>query len=75
MSFTALTQVNFTTKVSKNTLGINERVKVEFKIDEDGDNFIPPNFDNFLVVQGPSQSINYSWINGKKSYSKTYSYF
>ncbi|MAU30377.1 MAG: BatD protein [Flavobacteriaceae bacterium] len=75
ISFSAFSQVNFTTKLSKNQLGLNERVKVEFSVDKDGDNFIPPTFENFRIVGGPSQSIRNSWINGKRSYSKTYSYF
>ena len=75
IGFSAFSQVNFTTKLSKDRLGLNERVKIEFTVDKDGDNFIPPKFDNFRVVGGPSQSIRNSWVNGKKSYSKTYSYF
>ena len=75
IGFSAFSQVNFTTKLSKNQLGLNERVKVEFSVDKDGDNFIPPTFENFRIVGGPSQSIRNSWINGKRSYSKTYSYF
>ena len=75
ISFSAFSQVNFNTKLSKNQLGLNERVKVEFSVDKDGDNFIPPTFENFRIVGGPSQSIRNSWINGKRSYSKTYSYF
>ncbi len=75
IGFSGFSQVNFTTKLSKDRLGLNERVKIEFTVDKDGDNFIPPKFDNFRVVGGPSQSIRNSWINGKKSYSKTYSYF
>ena len=75
IGFSAFSQVNFTTKLSKDRLGLNERLKIEFTVDKDGDNFIPPKFDNFRVVGGPSQSIRNSWINGKKSYSKTYSYF
>ena len=75
IGFSAFSQVNFTTKLSKDRLGLNERVKIQFTVDKDGDNFIPPKFDNFRVVGGPSQSIRNSWINGKKSYSKTYSYF
>ena len=74
-SFSAFTQVNFTTKLSKNRLGVNERVKVEFSVDKDGDNFIPPKFENFRIVGGPSQSIRNSWVNGKRSFSKTYAYF
>ena len=68
-------QVNFRANLSKNSLGINERVRVDFIIDKDGDNFTPPAFENFRIVAGPSQSIKNSWINGKRSYSKTYTYF
>ena len=68
-------QVNFNAKVSKKTLGINERLQIDFSMNEDGDNFIPPSFDNFKVVGGPSQSISNSWINGERTYSKTYTYF
>ena len=75
IGFSAFSQVNFTTKLSKNRLGLNERVKVEFSVDKSGDNFVPPKFDNFRIVGGPSQSIRNSWVNGKRSYSKTYSYF
>ena len=75
IGFPTFSQVNFTTKLSKNRLGLNERVKVEFSVDKSGDNFVPPKFDNFRIVGGPSQSIRNSWVNGKRSYSKTYSYF
>jgi hypothetical protein len=34
----------------------------------------PPNFKNFQIVSGPSQSISQSWINGKKSFSQSYTY-
>ena len=68
-------QVKFEVKVSKNTLGINERLRVDFEMNQDGDNFNPPDFANFTVVGGPNQSVSNSWINGKRSYSKTYSYF
>ena len=50
IGFSAFSQVNFTTKLSKNQLGLNERVKVEFSVDKDGDNFIPPTFENFNKV-------------------------
>ena len=66
--------VQFETKLSKSKLGINERLRVEFSMNKDGDNFNPPDFKGFRVVMGPSQSISSSWINGVRSYSKTYSY-
>ena len=68
-------QVEFVAKVSKKTLGINERLQIDFSMNEDGDNFTPPSFENFKVIGGPSQSISTSWINGKSTYSKTYTYF
>ena len=68
-------QVSFRAKVSKKTLGINERLQIDFLMNEDGDNFIPPSFESFKVVGGPSQSISNSWINGERTYSKTYTYF
>ncbi|MGI9547524.1 MAG: BatD family protein [Flavobacteriaceae bacterium] len=66
--------VTFETKLSKSRLGINERLRVDFTMNKDGDDFNPPDFQGFKVVMGPSQSISSSWINGVRSYSKTYSY-
>lgn len=68
-------QVRFETKVSKSRLGINERLRVDFEMNQDGDNFRPPDFQDFRVIGGPNQAISNSYINGKRSYSKTYSYF
>ncbi len=70
-----LAQVKFEAKVSKNKLGINERLRIDFEMNKDGDNFTPPSFSGFTVVGGPNQSISNSWINGKRSYAKTFSYF
>lgn len=66
--------VSFELKLSKQKLGINERLRVEFAMNQDGDNFSPPKFDGFRVLMGPLQSISSSWVNGVRSYSKTYSY-
>ncbi|MAZ71663.1 MAG: BatD protein [Flavobacteriaceae bacterium] len=68
-------QVTFEAKVSKKKLGLNERLRVDFEMNQDGDNFNPPNFEGFRVVGGPNQAISNSYFNGKRSYSKTYSYF
>ena len=74
-SIAATAQVQFDAKVSKKRLGINERLRIDFEMNQDGDNFRPPSFDGFRVVGGPNQSISNSWVNGKRSFSKTYSYF
>ncbi|WP_350289687.1 BatD family protein [uncultured Croceitalea sp.] len=67
-------EVTFEMKLSKEKLGVNERLRVEFTMNKDGDNFNPPNFNGFKVVMGPSQSISSSWVNGKRSFSKSYGY-
>ncbi len=64
-----------TVNLSKNKLGLNQRLRIEFTINKQGaDDFEPPTFNDFDVVQGPSQSISQSWINGKASFSKSYVY-
>ncbi len=68
-------QVRFDAKVSKKRLGINETLRIDLEMNQAGDNFNPPRFEGFRVVGGPNQSVSNSWVNGKRSYSKTYSYF
>ncbi|WP_430467257.1 BatD family protein [Winogradskyella ouciana] len=68
-------QVKFEAKVSKKKLGVNERLRIDFEMNKDGDNFVPPSFENFTVVGGPNTSVSNTWVNGKRSYTKTYSYF
>ena len=70
-----IAQVTFKTTVSKTELGLNERLRIEFSIDrQGGDDFTPPDFKNFKVLAGPSQSSSFSSINGKTSYKLTYTY-
>lgn len=69
-------QVQFEAKVSKTSLGLNERLRIDFSMNADGDNFYPPNFEacGFRVIAGPSQMISQSWINGRSTFQKAYSY-
>ncbi|MXO06395.1 BatD family protein [Flavobacterium sp. HBTb2-11-1] len=69
-----MAQVQFEARVSKNTLGLNERLRIDFIMNVDGDNFEQPSFDGFKMVAGPSQQISQSWINGRSSFQKIYSY-
>ena len=55
-----IAQVSFQTKVSKNRLGLNERLRVSFEMNQNGDNFTPPSFNGFNVVGGPNQSVSNS---------------
>jgi len=68
-------QVKFDASVSKTKLGLNERLRVDFVMNQNGDNFSPPDFENFQIIGGPNQSIKTSYVNGERSFSKTYSYF
>jgi len=66
-------------KVSKNKLGVNQRLRVEYTINKQGgDNFKEPNFKNFKVIGGPSQAVSQSISrSGGKTvvvFSQTYSY-
>jgi len=67
--------VEFKAKVNLQKLGRNERLRIEFTMNQDGDNFTPPAFKNFTIVGGPSQTTSRQWINGKGSFSKSFSYF
>ena len=76
LSFQGLwAQVQFEAKVSKNTLGLNERLRIDFVMNIDGDNFNEPSFEGFRVIAGPSQQVSQSWINGRSSFEKIYSYY
>ena len=70
-----IAQVQFEARVSKNTLGLNERMRIDFFMNIDGDNFIQPSFEGFQIIAGPSQSVSQSWINGRSTFEKFYSYF
>ncbi len=67
--------VSFVAKVNKKKLGVNEQLRVDFEMNQDGDNFTPPSFEGFTVSGGPRQSVSRSYVNGKASFSKTFSYF
>ena len=66
--------IKFEAVLSKAKLGQNERLRVSFEMNKDGDFFEAPSFENFEVLMGPSQSISSSFINGKRSFSKSYTY-
>ncbi|MFV8341450.1 BatD family protein [Flavobacterium sp. XS2P39] len=68
-------QVQFEARVSKTTLGLNERLRIDFIMNVDGDNFNQPSFDGFRIIAGPSQQVSQSWVNGRSSFEKVYSYF
>jgi len=79
ISTTLIAQVSLIGKVSKKVLGENQKFRLEYKINnQEADDFTLPNFKNFKVVQGPSQSVSnsYRYVNGKatSNFNKTITY-
>ena len=57
LTFNLQAQVSFNAKVSKKKLGLNERLRIDFEMNENGDNFNPPPFTNFQIISGPQQAV------------------
>lgn len=74
-SVAALAQFQLKAEVSSQSIGINQRIEVRFTMNDDGDDFRRPQFENFDIVGGPMQSLNRSWVNGKTSMEKSFSFF
>jgi len=66
-------QVEFKAVPSRTKIGVNEKLRVEFTMNQDGDNFVPPSFQGF-EASGPGQMISNSWVNGVRSFNKSYTY-
>ncbi len=68
-------ETSFKAEVSKDRLGLNERLRITFTINKQGgDNFTPPDFQDFKVLAGPMQATSFSSFNGQKSFEMAYSY-
>ena len=67
-------QVNFRATTDKTELTTEDRLKVEFTLNEKPEDFTPARFDDFYVLMGPFTSSSFQMINGKTSYSFSYGY-
>jgi len=68
-------ETEFKAVVSKNKLGLNQQLRVEYTINKQGsDNFKAPNFTNFKIIRGLGKTTTSSWINGKRTDSKSFNY-
>jgi hypothetical protein len=63
-------QVEFKAVPSRTSIGINEKLRVEFITNKSGDNFTLPSFGSFQV-SGNGQTIS-SYSGGRRSYSSSY---
>lgn len=74
-SILVFADVSFVATVDRNPVGEGERFQVSFTLNNaSGTNFIPPQFNGFSNVWGPSQSTNMQIINGVVSQSVAYVY-
>ena len=64
----------FETRVSHQKLGINELLRVDFVSHDDGEKFVAPKFDGFILKEGPVTRSYEETIDGKMKYSFEYSY-
>jgi len=66
----------FTASVDRNKLATGEQFELTFMLEGagGGNNFRPPQLNNFNILSGPNQSTNFSFNNGQSSSSVSYSY-
>ncbi|HEX8562338.1 MAG TPA: BatD family protein [Flavobacterium sp.] len=74
VSIQSFAQGLFEVRTSHEKLGINELLRVDFVMHDDGQNFIAPKFEGFIVKEGPRTNQYEETINGKRRYSLEYSY-
>ncbi len=66
--------VNFTAKVSHETVEEGQRIQITFTVNSGAGNFTPPSFPGFQLLSGPNQSSSVQIINGKRSRNTSISY-
>ena len=67
--------IEFNTKVSKNRLGVNERLRLTFSLNKQGaDNFKLPELKDFKIVAGPMTGSSFTSVNGRMSFEQSYTY-
>jgi len=74
-SMVSWAQFEFVAQVSRQSIGINQRIEVRFTMTERVESFKRPSFEGFDIVGGPMQSENYIWVNGKSRNEYSYSFF
>ncbi len=67
---------SFTASVDKNRLAQGEQFEITFTLSgtSAGNNFTPPQFNDFLVLSGPNSATSMQFINGSVSSSVSYSF-
>lgn len=75
ITLNASTQIKFTAKSDKNKIDLNESINVNFEINDlESENFKPPKFIDFKILEGPKMSVSSSFKDGKRISKKLYIY-
>jgi hypothetical protein len=64
-----------TVRASAQRIPMGEPFEIQFAIEGNATKYTPPNFTDFVVLGGPNQSSNMSFVNGAMSQSITLSYY
>ncbi|CAN5611230.1 BatD family protein [soil metagenome] len=72
--FSYAEESKFTASTSNNTVAVGDQVQVTFQLEGSGKNFTAPNFADFNILMGPSQSTSMQFINGSMSQSISFTY-
>lgn len=67
-------EVKFTAQVSKTTVAVGEQFQVEFAVNGNAGEFMPPVWRGLQVLSGPNQSTSMESINGNTTVSNSVSY-
>lgn len=65
---------NLTIKIDKDTLYIDDVIKIEFELNNLSGQFIAPDFSGWKLISGPNLSSSFIMVNGEVTQKKTYSY-
>lgn len=74
LTFVVKSQPTVKVEVSSDTISIGEIVEVTYTIENGEGNFNMPDLSDLPVVSGPNTSSSFSYMNGKKTSSQSYSF-
>jgi len=74
VSFSFAEDTQFTASASNTTVGVGDQIQITFQLQGSGRNFQAPNFADFNVLMGPSQSTSMQIMNGSMTQSISYTY-
>ncbi|AGC76273.1 oxygen tolerance protein BatD [Nonlabens dokdonensis] len=75
ISSLGVAQVSFTATSNKNRIDVKDTLRLEFKINQYGHDFKPPNLEKFQIINGPNKLFSQKWINGEEKVGFTYEYY